>query len=115
MPCCYDPIHCDYLKTKVYLRSPVDCSDSSRGSLVHCPLYRARQLILITSNHYKWPMYHIYSMLPGGSRMRRITRGFDPACSPDGSQVAFAAPTSDDTEFPSNLFVVTLMDQMKNN
>jgi len=40
--------------------------------------------------------------------MRRITRGFDPACSPDGLQIAFAASTSDDTEFPSYLFVVNI-------
>jgi TolB protein len=38
--------------------------------------------------------------------MRRITRGIDPACSPDGHQIAFAASESDDKDFPLYIYVM---------
>jgi len=53
---------------------------------------RGDQYILVTSNQYHWPEDHIFAMLPDGSHLTRIAKGFDPSCSPDGRRIAFAAP-----------------------
>lgn len=56
--------------------------------------------ILVVSDEYNWPKDYIFMMLPDGSRQRRLERGFDPACSPDGHRIAFAAP--DDSLLPNS-------------
>jgi Tol biopolymer transport system component len=53
---------------------------------------RAGEYILLTSDEYHWPEDHIFAVLPDGSQLTRLGKGFDPACSPDGRRIAFAAP-----------------------
>jgi Tol biopolymer transport system component len=52
---------------------------------------RAGEYILLTSDEYHWPEFHIFAALPDGSRLTRLGKGFNPACSPDGRRIAFAA------------------------
>ncbi len=53
---------------------------------------RTGEYILLTSDQYRWPEEHIFAMLPDGSGLRRLVKGFEPSCSPDGRRIAFVAP-----------------------
>ena len=56
--------------------------------------FRAKQFILLASNQSDWPEFSIFATLPDGSKMRKIGKGYDPSCSPDGTQIAFVKPVS---------------------
>jgi len=71
--------------------------------------YRASQFILVTSNEYNWPEDHIFAMLPDGSHMTRLVRGTEPACSPNGRQIAFVGVDNPQEHFyahPAYIFVM---------